>query len=333
MNSTTTTAIICLTIITLVSLIYAIIRTLNQERTSREQLYLARDRNAFIHLAANYLRGPITLLVGAAEALGETLEASLAGNLQAIVASLQGKVETIMKQVETNPVVGDARHELVKVAATELESDLAKLEKLLPMLPAENEQVGLLREGARRLRQMVTTFQLLTKVENITTLPASKPLEVVGLSGLLTRALHQSSEVISNKHLQIVTPTQSELYFPGTPELLEYVVSSLLANAAAFSPNGGTITINATSTARGLSLSIEDQGQGIEPQQLAHLFNPFMKDGGKDGLKLNHDGLGLSLYLDRIIMEGFGGAIAAESVVEHGTTITLSWPPNSTEAK
>jgi len=180
---------------------------------------------------------------------------------------------------------------------------------------------------------MITTFQLLTKVESLTALPASQPLDVVGLSGLLTRALHQSSAEITAKHLQVVTPTQAEMYFPGTPELLEYAVSSILANAVAFSPKGGTITISASSSPHAMTLEIEDQGHGIAPQQLAHLFNPFMKDDGNDGLKLDHGGLGLSLYLDRIIMEGFGGTIAAESTIGNGTTITLAWPPSSNSTK
>jgi signal transduction histidine kinase len=339
-------SLVALVVIAVVA--YVLGRRWQGHNLSRDQRELVQDRSAFLHLAANYLRGPVTLLVGAAENMSDSLDPQLAASLQALATSLQTKVAAIMKKLETNSQLNAgsktrlsdqeselrlARQSVVTEAASSLDTDVTSLEKLLPNLPQSNDQVPLLTEGTRRLRQMINTFRLLTQIESLSTLPSSRSDEVVGLSGLMTRALHQSSAIITEKSLKIITPTQAELYLPGSPELIEFVISSILDNAVAFSPKNGTVTVTATTNARGTKLVVEDQGTGIAPDQLIHVFKPFIKASGNDELKLNHGGLGLSLYLDRIIMEAFGGTITAQSVVEHGTTITLTWPPTPTEAK
>jgi signal transduction histidine kinase len=385
-----------------------------------DQTKLAEERDNFWHLAANYLRAPITLLIGGSEALNDSLHSSLATELQRLATSLQSKVAGIMREIEHSqelinikrpeaklpairllrsprfwiPVlivaglaVGgdliatnfrhistslvtyvsqilifllaatlfywtltllqrgrqkrksaetllhqqerelkDARHSLITDTANSLDADVTSLERLLPQLPPEAAQLSLLNEGTHRLRRMITTFQLLTKVETLPRTPNPASLGTVGLAGLLSRGVSQSLELINSKHLNLVNDGPRDAILAGSPELLQYTVSSIIGNAAAFSPKNGTITLTTTQTASSATLVVDDQGQGIAEDQLEHLFKPFIKADGTDALELNHDGLGLSLYLDKIIMEEFGGSVAAESKLGHGTTITLTWP-------
>lgn len=65
-----------------------------------KQQLLAEERDAFWHLAANYLRAPITLIVGGAEALHDAGATAVTTDLKAIAASLQAKVAGIMKKIE-----------------------------------------------------------------------------------------------------------------------------------------------------------------------------------------------------------------------------------------
>jgi signal transduction histidine kinase len=73
-------------------------------------------------------------------------------------------------------------------------------------------------------------------------------------------------------------------------------------------------------------LAVHDQGPGVSKEQLAHMFEPFTKADGFDALKIDHEGLGIDLYLNKLIMEHLGGEINANSILGKGTTISLWWP-------
>jgi signal transduction histidine kinase len=70
------------------------------EALMKKQVLLAEERDAFWHLAANYLRAPVTLIVGGAEALHDSKDSSETRAINEIASSLQAKVANIMKKIE-----------------------------------------------------------------------------------------------------------------------------------------------------------------------------------------------------------------------------------------
>jgi signal transduction histidine kinase len=72
-------------------------------------------------------------------------------------------------------------------------------------------------------------------------------------------------------------------------------------------------------------VAIQDEGIGIAPDDLAHLFERYTR--GRNAMAAGVEGFGLGLYLCRGIIEAHGGKIWAESAgVGHGTTIHLMLP-------
>ena len=59
---------------------------------------------------------------------------------------------------------------------------------------------------------------------------------------------------------------------------------------------------------------------------MSHLFSAFSRSDNSSALQIDHDGLGVSLYLDKLIMDQVGGDIDVQSVKGKGTTFTITWP-------
>lgn len=107
------------------------------------------------------------------------------------------------------------------------------------------------------------------------------------------------------------------------------VLSNLITNAAKYTPSGGKIEIAATANGTSLVVSVKDDGVGIPPDRLSHIFDLFAqvdRTGGREG------GLGIGLTLVRQIALLHGGTIEARSDgIGHGSEFTLTLPVVATE--
>lgn len=94
------------------------------------------------------------------------------------------------------------------------------------------------------------------------------------------------------------------------PSRLEQVFHQLLHNAVTFSPNGGTIRLRLEHDEGELRLSVSDQGRGIAPEHLEHIFDRFYRVT-EDDERVQGSGLGLAVA--RATIEAHGGRIWADS--------------------
>jgi len=108
---------------------------------------------------------------------------------------------------------------------------------------------------------------------------------------------------------------------------LSQVLMNLLLNAAEATPEGGKISVAATKLTYVdmIEVRVTDTGCGIPPDILAHVFEPFFTT--KRGR-----GTGLGLSICQACVRSHNGEIRADSVVDHGTTVTLTLPIRQEEA-
>ena len=98
---------------------------------------------------------------------------------------------------------------------------------------------------------------------------------------------------------------------------VEFTVEQVLSNALKYTPEGGSITIDAEEPA---TLCIRDTGIGIAPEDLPRIFEKgFTGYNGRSDKKST----GIGLYLCRRIAENLGCEISATSTVGIGTTVSL----------
>jgi signal transduction histidine kinase len=109
------------------------------------------------------------------------------------------------------------------------------------------------------------------------------------------------------------------------PERLQQVVWNLLSNAIKFTPGGGHVTLFARRSESTLVIRVRDDGQGVSPEFLPHLFEPFRQADGSTTRR--HGGLGLGLSIVRQLVEAHGGTISAHSDgIGKGTTLAVAIP-------
>jgi PAS domain S-box-containing protein len=97
----------------------------------------------------------------------------------------------------------------------------------------------------------------------------------------------------------------------GDPDRLQQVVWNLVSNAVKFTPQGGRIDVRLRAEDSSLSLSVTDNGKGIEPEFLPHVFERFRQADSTSTRA--HGGLGLGLAIVRHLVELHGGTVHAES--------------------
>ena len=126
-----------------------------------------------------------------------------------------------------------------------------------------------------------------------------------------------------------------ELAVRADPEKLQQVVLDLLGNAVKFAHRRdgvpGRIEVACTAEPGAgpggggrVAIRVRDTGQGIAPEQLERVFEPFVQADQR--LTRPADGVGLGLAISRDLARGMGGDLAAESAVGVGSTFTLTLP-------
>jgi len=111
---------------------------------------------------------------------------------------------------------------------------------------------------------------------------------------------------------------------PFDHEKIETSAANLLSNAMKFTPDGGSITVRAGATGKGVWFEVEDTGCGIPSDQIEKIFERFHQvDGGKNG---KVQGTGLGLALSRELVELHGGNVQVRSEVGNGTVFRVELP-------
>ncbi len=118
-------------------------------------------------------------------------------------------------------------------------------------------------------------------------------------------------------------------------EALCRVIRGLVDNAIKYTPEGGRVTVSSHIVAQNVAISVEDNGSGINPDDLPHVFDKFFRarsttvegeDDGRASFATAAPGVGLGLYLAKHIIEQLGGRITVESEVGVGTLFTVLMP-------
>ncbi len=111
----------------------------------------------------------------------------------------------------------------------------------------------------------------------------------------------------------------------GDPDRLQQIAWNLVSNAVKFTPRGGRVSVAVRSVHSHMELSVSDDGKGIAPDFLPHVFERFRQADGRPS-RAEH-GLGLGLAIVRNLVELHGGSVRAESPGEgRGATFTVTFP-------
>ena len=151
-------------------------------------------------------------------------------------------------------------------------------------------------------------------------------IESDSIEGVINGAVMTAEALIRQKNINL-----KDEIAPGIPTInsdvlkIKQILVNLLSNAAKFTDDNGTITIQARYDAPMVKISVVDSGIGIEPKNIGKIFEEFSQVDNSHSRK--YQGTGLGLPIARRLAQLLGGDLSVESVAGKGSTFTLSVPP------
>jgi signal transduction histidine kinase len=149
--------------------------------------------------------------------------------------------------------------------------------------------------------------------------PAQAQAGPVDINAAVERVLALSRKKLQHSDVEVELKLAKGLPpIKGMPDQIAQVFLNLIVNAAEAMADGGRLEIESRADSGQVQVLFADNGPGIVPEDLAHIFEPFYTT--KDS------GTGLGLAVSYNIIESHGGTIGVESVPGHGTTFTVRLP-------
>lgn len=179
--------------------------------------------------------------------------------------------------------------------------------------------IELMRGEVQRLNAIVEQF--LSLARPLALKPHEIKIEQL-MSELVT--LTESNASAANIELRLVTRDPS-LTITADPDYLKQVLLNLILNSIQAMPDGGLLTLEATTSRGKRILRVSDTGTGIPQESLARIFEPYFTT------KANGSGLGLAIA--RRIVEEHGGTISVTSELGHGSRFEIVLPQAGKSSK
>ena len=148
------------------------------------------------------------------------------------------------------------------------------------------------------------------------------------LNDLVRQAIAEKKTRILTCDMTMYTDLLDTVSLEIDAKQVAWILTELLENAVQFSPLESPVNVDVRQDNLTYTISVRDQGDGIDTAFLPHVFEPF---GHPDGMH-HTKGYGLSLAIARQIMLAHHGSIELKSTKGLGTTVTLRFPQTALEA-
>jgi signal transduction histidine kinase len=151
----------------------------------------------------------------------------------------------------------------------------------------------------------------------------SAPLAPVQLLDICPDLHNAHTETLNAKSVTLQTPSEA-LTVTANRELLTIALDNLVENAVRYAPEGTTVAITADQTGGMVTISVTDQGPGMPPDALPHIWDRFYRVDASRSRESGGNGLGLAIV--RKAVEAMHGHVAVTSEVGKGSTFSIILP-------
>ncbi|MHB9130052.1 MAG: PAS domain-containing sensor histidine kinase [Armatimonadota bacterium] len=231
----------------------------------------------------------------------------------AAVARLHGEQE------EQSIFVHTVSHDL-RIPLTTIQGHAQLLTTLLEQTGVDGNARRSLETILRSVQRMNVMIEDLVDLARIEGGQLQLKLQPVALPSFLIDLLQRMSTTLETGRITLRMPADLPPVVADYARL-ERVVMNLLSNALKYSAPNSRVLVCAEHRENQVVVSIIDQGKGIPPEALSHLFERFYRAADRKA-----EGIGLGLYITKMLVEAQGGRIWAESEVERGSTFSFTLP-------
>lgn len=228
-------------------------------------------------------------------------------------------IEKMVKEQER--FVSDASHEL-KTPLTSLRTSIEVF--LRDKKPTLKEAKNLLKDN---LNEVVRLQRLSDSLLKLTLFGKQNYfLETVALDELITKAVARLAPLSKTKQIKLSTKLLP-LQMQGQPDQLEELITILVENAIKYSPaKTGRVSLKMTKTHKHAVIEVKDNGLGISPEHLPHIFERFFRADNSRSRTGETGGYGLGLSIAKQIVSDHHGQLTVASKEGKGSTFTVTLP-------
>ena len=182
------------------------------------------------------------------------------------------------------------------------------------------EMYGVMHDEARHLQHLIDDLRTLSLADagelSLERQPTS-PLE------LLERVAATHAASTAEKRISMSVQADADMpTIDVDPDRMVQVLNNLVSNALRFTPEGGVIALGARAEDDQVYLTVQDNGAGIAPEDLPHIFARFYRGDEVRNVEEGESGLGLAI--SKSLVEAHGGKISVKSQLGTGTTFTIA---------
>lgn len=275
-------------------------------------------------LAGRRLTKPIRALTVAANQMGGgDRDARVPVNGNDEVARLGRAFNAMADSIES----GDRqRKTMVADIAHELRTPLANVSGYLEaaedgVVPLDADLVSSLREESEHLHHLIDDLGILALADAGELRMHPEEFDAADLATRVVAA-HQAAAAKAQVSLAVVAAEPVAVH--ADPMRLRQALANLVGNALRYTPADGSVTVTVTGDDDGVRLDVADDGPGIAPEHLPHVFDRFYR--AEKSRSRATGGSGLGLAITRQLVEANGGTVDVSSSAGAGSTFTIRLP-------
>jgi len=231
------------------------------------------------------------------------------------------------------------KDEFVLTASHELRSPLTSVQGFAELLMMERdsltqrqvETVEIILDNCRHLVRLLNDLLDLARSDAGRLTIRRRPAQLTPLIEEVVRTLRAQTDGSEQTLTAAIEPNLPLVEVE--PDRIRQILVNLITNAHEYSPERASIQVSARVTDNAVVIDVTDNGPGIPPAQMEHIFERFVR--GDAGLTQRVGGTGLGLAITKSLVELHGGTIAVDSEVGRGSTFEVVLPlapPGSVEA-
>jgi signal transduction histidine kinase len=219
-------------------------------------------------------------------------------------------------------LLADVSHELMTpLTAIRGYAETLALPQFTPATREGQRAVKVIQEEGERIERLVKDLLDLARFEAG---GLSLEHDNVDVDEIFERVSERHAQAAQDKGVTIVIePHDDDIRMVGDPMRLEQAVQNLAANALRHTAPGGSVRLGAARQGGSITLTVADNGVGIPPEHLPHVFDRFYK---ADQSRLQAGGSGLGLSIVKAIVERHGGRVAVRSRQGVETVFEITLP-------
>ena len=247
------------------------------------------------------------------------------GGIFQIFSSVEQLATMLQSKNETEHQAKEFLKDTISDISHQLKTPLAALAMYQEIIESETENAETVKQFAakmgvslKRMEQLILSMLKITRLDTGNIVFEKKSCRV---SELIAHSINELTTRAKSENKQIQIDGDGEQQLICDMDWTGEAIGNIVKNALDHTQAGGIVRITWEHTPAMLRIFISDNGNGIAPEDIHHIFKRFYRSKHS----LDTQGIGLGLPLAKSIIEGQGGVISVQSEIGNGTTFTLSF--------